>query len=275
MKLLPILFCALFLAPSRPAHAEDNSAARRIFTDKQETVVWLSAVAKISYSADGARDSAINIPDREQKTESLGTIIDPSGLVVTALSSLDPSRDVSGREVRTREGMIKIEANAVLKEVKIILADGTEIPAELVMRDIDLDLAFVKPKPGAKEAKGITYQSLELKNGAQSGVTDDAITLSRTDEVLNRAPSVTRGQITSITRKPREFLRATGASLGCPTFASDGRLIGIAVNRTVKGKSSYTVLIPAADVLEIAEQARAAKPAPDKKEKDGTKSEEK
>jgi S1-C subfamily serine protease len=269
--ILPILFLLALPFHSLP---DEASAARKIFTDKQESVVWLSAVAKISYSTDGAHDSAINIPDREQKTESLGTIIDPSGLVVTALSSLDPSRDVSGREVRTREGMIKIDANAVLKEVRIILADGTEIPAELVMRDADLDLAFVKPKAGAKEARGVTYLALDLKNGAQSGVTDDAITLSRTDEVLNRAASVTRGQITSITKKPREFLRATGTSLGCPTFASDGRLIGIAVNRSVKGKSSHIVLIPASDVLEIAEQARAAKPAPEKKPKGKTKEEE-
>src|SRR5262249_30293582 len=152
MKLLTLLLCSLFLAPSQLARAEENSAARKIFGEKQESVVWLSAVAKISYSSDGARDSGINIPDREQKTESLGTIIDPSGRAGTALSSLDPSRDVSGREIRTRKGMIKIDANAVLKEVKIILADGTEIPAELVMRDADLDLAFVKPKAGAKEA---------------------------------------------------------------------------------------------------------------------------
>jgi hypothetical protein len=87
------------------------------------------------------------------------------------------------------------------------------------------------------------------------------------DEVLYRVPSVTRGQITTKTKKPREFLRATGASQGCPAFTSDGRLIGIAVNRWIRGKSSYTVIIPAADVLEIAEQARAAKPAPDKKPK--------
>ena len=35
--------------------------------------------------------------------------------------------------------------------------------------------------------------------------------------------------------------------------------------RTVRGKSSQTVVIPAADVLEIAQQAREAKPAPEEK----------
>ena len=267
MNLNSILPGLLLLVLPLNTRADEPSAAKKIFAERQEAVVWLSAVAKISFSSDGARDSGINIPDREQKSEALGTLIDPAGMVVTALSSLDPSRDMNGREFRTRDGTVKIDANALMKEVRIILSDGTEIPAELVMRDADLDLAFIKPKFGAKEAKGVLYHALDLKHSATANVTDDAITVSRTDEVLNRTPSVTRGQITSITRKPREFLRATGAAAGCPTFAADGKLIGIAVNRTVKGKSSLTVIIPATDVLEIAEQARAAKPAPEKQEK--------
>mgnify|MGYP000011744878 CR=1 FL=1 len=130
-----------------------------------------------------------------------------------------------------------------------------------LMRDADLDLAFIRPKPGSKELKGVVFQALDLKDRAAASVADDAITLSRMDEVLNRAPTVTRGQITMVTKKPREFLRATGASLGCPTFAVSGKLIGITVNRFVRGKSSHNVIIPAADVLEIAEQAHAVKPA--------------
>src|SRR5438093_2856760 len=84
MNLNSILPVLLFFALPFHCFSDEASAARKIFADKQECVVWLSAVAKISYSTDGARDSAINIPDREQRTESLGTIIDPSGLVVTA-----------------------------------------------------------------------------------------------------------------------------------------------------------------------------------------------
>jgi S1-C subfamily serine protease len=262
--LLAVVGAALsFLLP--PAGAEETAAAaKKIFSDQQDSVVWLSAVAKISYNAEGAKDSPVNIPDRESKVESLGTIIDPSGMVVTALSNVDPARDISGREYRTSGGTVKIEATANLKEVKIIMPDGTEIPAELVMRDVDLDLAFIKPKPGSKESKGVVFKALDLKNSTAAEVTDDAITLSRTDEVLNRAASVTRGQIISVTKKPREFLRATGASVGCPTFSSDGKVIGITVNRSVRGRSSHPVLLPATDVLEIAEQARQAKPAPEK-----------
>ncbi len=249
--------------PEPGSTAEAASAlARKVFTEKQEAVIWVSAVAKVSFHAEGLRDGPANIPDREQKMETLATLIDTGGMAVTALSNIDPSRDLTGREIRTGSGTVRLEANAVLKEVKLILGDGTEIPSEVVMRDADLDLAFIKPREGSKELKGVKFQALDLKDGASANETDDVVTLGRMDEVLNRTPSVTLGHVTAVTRKPREFLRASGAATGCPTFTTDGKLVGIAVNRSIRGKGSHTVLVPAADVLEIAEQARNAKPSP-------------
>lgn len=264
MKLLPItliLGAALRLTVPQTVRAADSSGAPalKIFTEKQEAVIWVSAVAKVSFHAEGLKDGPANIPDREQKMETLATLIDANGMAVTALSNIDPSRDLTGREFRAGSGTIRLEANAVLKEVKLILGDGTEIPSEVVMRDVDLDLAFIRPREGSKELKGVKFQSLDLKDGASANVTDEVVTLGRMDEVLNRTPSVTRGHITSVTRKPREFIRASGAAMGCPTFSADGKLVGIAVSRSIRGKGNHTVLIPAGDVLEIAEQAKSAK----------------
>lgn len=263
---LAVLLAGLFTAPIRAAEDALIAQAKKVFAERQDAVIWLSVVAKVTFQAEGGKE-AVNIPDREQKSEALGTFIDSTGLVVTSLGSIDPSREYSGREVRTRDGVVKIEANAIFKEVRVVMPDGTEIPADVVMRDIDLDLAFLRIKSGAKEAKGVEFKPVDLKNAASVNVSDDVVTISRNDEVLNRVASVARGQITSVTKKPREFLRATGANLGCPTFTPDGKLVGLAVTRTVRGKSSQTVIIPAADVLEIAEQARAAKPASEEKPK--------
>ena len=258
---------ALILASVARGENSLADQARKVFTDRQDAVIWISAVAKVSMQAEGAKE-AVNIPDREQKAETLGTLIDNAGLAVTALSSIDPTRELTGREIRTREGTVKIEASATLKDVRITMPDGTEIPAEVVMRDADLDLAFLRVKAGAKEAKGVEFKGVDLKAAASANVGDDVVTIGRMDEVLSRVGSVARGQVTSVTRKPREFLRATGSTLGCPTFALDGKLVGISVSRFVRGKSSHIVLIPAADVLEIAEQARNAKAAaPEEKPK--------
>ncbi len=267
MKFIPALLgLSLLAVPLAPAQDSLSTQARKVFTERQDSVIWISAVAKISMQAEGAKE-AVNIPDREQKTETLATLIDPAGLAVTALSNIDPTREISGREVRTREGTVKIEASAVIKEVRFIMPDGTEVPAEVVMRDADLDLAFIRIKAGAKEAKGVEFKAVDLKNAALANVADDVVTVSRADEVLNRVGSVARGQVTTITKKPREFMRATGAALGCPTFSMDGKVIGIAINRSVRGKSSHVALIPAADVLEVAQQARDAKPVAEEKPK--------
>jgi S1-C subfamily serine protease len=267
MKLLNIVLATAFLFATA-ARAQDSlsTQTRKVFADRQDSVVWISVVAKVSMQAEGAKE-AVNIPDREQKAETLGTILDASGFIVTALSSIDPTRELSGREVRTRDGTVKIEASATLKEVRVTMPDGTEIPADVLMRDTDLDLAFLRIKPGSKESKGVEFKAVDLKNAAAASVGDDVVSISRMDDVLNRVGSVSRGQVTSITRKPREFMRVTGSSLGCPTFSMDGKLVGIAVTRFVRGKSSHVVVIPAADVLEIAQQAREAKPVAEEKPK--------
>lgn len=259
---LALLALSSFLAfgPALRAADEATIAAKKIFAEKQDSVVWVSAVAKVSFSADGAKDLPVNLPDQEQKVEALATIIDSSGLLVAALSQVDPARNVTGREFRMGGSTVKIEAAATLKEFKVVMPDGAEIPAEIVMKDADLDLAFIRIKTTSKEAKGVTFKALDLKDGAPGNVAEDVITLWRMDEVLNRVPSVARGQVTAVTKKPREFLRATGATQGCPTFAVNGKLVGIGVTRSIKTKPPQVVIMPAADVLEIAEQAKTAKP---------------
>ncbi|MBI5384498.1 MAG: trypsin-like peptidase domain-containing protein [Verrucomicrobia bacterium] len=263
----PRLFSlALIVVAAFTAAADDalTAAAKKIFTEHQDSVIWVSAVAKVTVTAEGAKDLPFAPPDQENKVEALGTVVDASGLVVAALGQLDPSRNMGGREFRYGGSTIKIDATATIKDVKVTMADGTEIPAELVMKDADLDLAFIRVKTASKEAKGVAFKALDLKNGGRGGVLDEVITLGRVDEVLNRVATVTRGHITGATKKPREFLRVQGAAQGCPTFLPDGKVLGIASVRSVKNKGSQVVVIPAADVLEIAEQAKAAKPAAEK-----------
>jgi hypothetical protein len=47
----------------------------------------------------------------------------------------------------------------------------------------------------------------------------------------------------------------------------DGKLIGITAGRLVKGKQPTTALIPAADILEVVEQAVNATPVAPSEEK--------
>jgi len=254
-----IFVAALTVCVSR---AEDNpqTATRKILDQYKDAVIWVSAVARINFTTDDAKGLPFNVPEREQKFETRGTLIGSDGLVVTALSMLDPSRQISGRTYSTPAGQIKIDAAVTLKEVKIIMPDGTELPADVVMKDADLDLAFIRPKPDAKELKAVVFKPIELTNNATADIADDVVTVSRTDEVLNRQPAIERGHVTALIRKPRMFICATGTEYGCPTFTTDGRLLGITVNRFAKDKSPQAVILPATDVLEIAAQVKTPKP---------------
>ncbi len=253
---------ALLAVNFASAQTEEASqvAARKLLADKGDSVVWLTAVMKISMTAAGSSDGPMNIPDRERKIETLATIIDSSGLLVTAMSQVDPSREMEGREYNTAKGPVRFDVSATLKEIKVVLQDGTEIPAEQVMKDSDLDLAFFRVKADSKEAQEVKFKALDLTDSGKVKLSDEVVTLSRTEEILNRVPAVTRGQVTSITEKPRIFVRATSAQLGCPTFTLDGKLVGLGVSRYMRGKSSVLIVLPAADVQEIALQAAKAKP---------------
>ena len=130
----------------------------------------------------------------------------------------------------------------------------------MVMKDLDLDLAFLRPKPDSPETKAATFKPINLKNSALGGIADDTVTVLRMDETFNRQPGVQGGQVVAVTQKPRPFLRISGTAIGCPTFAMDGRVLGISVSRFSKEKAPISVVLPAADVLEIADQAKVAKP---------------
>jgi hypothetical protein len=257
---------ALLLAIAGPGRADDNLAgARKIFAEKQDSVIWVSAVANITFSSSESKDTPISLPDEEAKVEALATLVDTNGLAVTVLSQLDPSRNINGRSIRTPQGSVKVEASTKLKEVKVTLADGTEIPAEVVLKDLNLDLAIIRINLASKEAKGAVFPVVDLKDSAAGKVLDEVVTLTRMDEVFNRAPNVYYGQINMVTKKPRVFLRANGATGGCPTFTTDGKIIGITAGRLMKGKNPAAAIIPAVDVLEVLGQVKPASP---EKEKD-------
>lgn len=271
IKILVALLGALTFS-LMPAISQDVSPerARQLSEEKGDSVLWLSAVMKMSMTASGGGDSPMNVPDQERKIEALATVIDPSGLIVTAMSNVDPSREVEGREFNTAKGPMRFDVVVTLKEVKVVLQDGTEIPAEQVMKDSDLDLAFFRIKTDSKEAKDVKFKALDLKQSGTVKLSDAAITLSRTEDTLNRVPVVTRGQVTSITEKPRRFVRVTGANAGCPTFDAQGKLVGLGVNRFMRNKASVLVVLPAGDVDEIAQQAAKAKAIPEPEEKPET-----
>jgi S1-C subfamily serine protease len=259
-----LLFAAISSGLSAaPAADPSIVAAKTVLAAHRDSVLWISGVCKLTITTEGDADQPVNIPDQERKVEALGTVIGTNGLLVTALSGIDPAREVSGREIPAAGGRVRLEASSVLREVKIVMTDGVEVPAEVVMKDVDLDLAFLQAKRDSKEFKSVTFKAVDLKDSADVAIADEVISVSRGDDMLGRQPAVLSGQVNVLMDKPRAFIRASSAGIGTPTFNLVGKVVGIGVVRSSKEKRSVVVLIPAADVEEIAEQAQnaAAKPA--------------
>ncbi|MCW1923790.1 serine protease [Luteolibacter arcticus] len=267
-----VLALAATTALASASTAELRDTAKKLSAEHKDAVVWLSVLAKTSMSADGdvpaQIKSALAAQEKEEKSEVTGTIIDASGLIVTALGGLDKSSMVDGQTVNTPMGPIKLKSNSEIKEVKVITADGSEVPADLVLKDEDLGLAFIKVRMDSEEAKGIEFKAINLADSAKGEVLDECIALGRLDESLNREASLLTTEISGITTRPRTFYRVATDAIGCPIYLANGKLLGVSVLRNPKGNSSRTgqiqispVILPAADIAKVAAQAKDAKPA--------------
>ena len=242
-----------------PVYADELAdKGRAIFTKHRHAVVTVSIVLKLT-SSSGGQSSA----PQEYKQEPTGTVIDPSGLTVLALSACDPA-DMYQR----MDSRYKVETE--VSDLKIMLADGTEIPAEIVLRDKDLDLAFIRPK--TRPASPMT--AVDLTKSAPAQVLDEVVALNRLGTAASRAHSVSLERISAVVQKPRTFYipdsTMSATAMGSPAFLMNGDVLGLFVMRAVSstgGRANLTaIILPADDVLKGAKQAPEAKGEAEKKD---------
>jgi len=233
---------------------------RDIFKKNQHAVVTVQVVLKFS---GGGRSGSPS----ETKQDLTGTVIDPSGLTVLALSSVDPTELY--RRVSDEYNKMETQVN----DIKILLDDGTEMPSEIVLRDKDLDLAFVRPK--AKPSAAMA--AVDLSKSTAAEMLEPVIALNRLSRAAGRAYAASVERIDAVIQKPRTFYipeaGASSAALGSPAFALNGNIVGLFVMRAVSAGESggrnirenmTVILIPAEDILKGAKQALEAKAEPDK-----------
>lgn len=248
--------------------ADEAAAGRDIVKNWQETVVTVRLVVTTRIVMGGRE-----MRKTESRVETAGTVIDPSGLAVFSLFAANPGEMVMRMMSRPGGGDgpgFQMETSP--GEVKIRWADGQEVPAQIVLQDKDLDVAFVRPAvPLAKPAP-----ALDLTSTAEPRMLDPIVVVSRLGRAGSWAPSASLGRIRAIIDKPRTFYvpesgGGSGAT-GTPAFTLDGRLIGIVLMRTappegesrpspwsggLEGLGMLPVVVPAADIREVAKQVPA------------------
>jgi|ERR1044071_8999240 hypothetical protein len=267
-------FILTFFVLSGPACFGDDLAdkGRAIFKKHQHAVVTVELVLKSKFSVAGRGGEA-----NESRQDVTGTIVDPSGLTVLSLSATDPSQMLQTMMGGGSDDENRFKMETELGDVKMLLDDGTELPAEVVLRDRDLDLAFIRPK--AKVTTPLT--ALDLTQNAKAEILDQVIALNRLGNAAGRAYAASVERISAIVQRPRLFYvpdsSMTTTTMGAPAFTLDGKPLGIFVMRAMKSKSGgggsmfsfqpdnlTGIILPASDILKAAKQAPAA-PADEKK----------
>jgi hypothetical protein len=223
-----------------------QSTAQRLVSDGNTTVVWVSAVVRIEVSAGGR-----SFPAQEQKREALGTIVGKDGLVVVSSSMIDPTASIR-KQIRSPGANVNVE----FQEVRILLDDGSEILSRIILKDSDLDLAFVQPIAGNQELKSAAIRPVNLRSKAKPAILDEVLLLGKLSPTLYRQPTIRVARVSSVIEKPRNYYVLSVAMPGAPVFDSRGRLLGIAVYKIAGGAPTSMVTLPASDILEIALQAR-------------------
>jgi hypothetical protein len=257
MKRIPhVSFCLLLVALTAPlvrALSDAEAAAGRLTLRRYAdavVVVKATVVLKVSY---GDR----TMPPREDKVEVNGTMISSKGLTVTSLSQIDPAalfEAMRGQMAQQGAGMELTQSE--VKDIKLRLADGAEIPARVVWKDAIHDLALLGPT-GAVTDRAFTFVPLDEAPEAAS-LLGTYFLVSRTSEAMLRTAVVQPATIIGIIERPRRMILLSGETPGCPAFDAQGRVLGICVHYVSKSVPVGSVLVPAADVVSAANQAATA-----------------
>lgn len=247
-RLKIMCLAAAFFAALGACRAQDIEQARATILATADAVVVVDVVLEAKVSYEGRTE-------REQHKASVNaTFIDPSGLAVTALSEVDPS----GFEDFTDESD-ELNYSVDVAGLKLRLEDGTEMAADIVGRDPELDLAFIRPK----QVPSTPVRFVDLSKSQSPRILDEIVVVSRLGKAGSESLSASVERIQSVVTKPRTFFVIYNfCNRGCPVLTFDGKAVGITVRRSVKSEGSghesfsdyeeLDIVMPAEAVLQAA-----------------------
>jgi hypothetical protein len=238
-----------------PAGARET--ARGLMGAQGDAVVTVRLTIKSRMVFQGQERSG---PD--QTVEIAGTVLSADGLTAVSDFTSNPAGLFSGAA-----GGPTVETET--SDVKIVLRDGRELKARFVLRDEDLDLAFLAP------LEPVTLKFVELKKGPTPQALDDLILLYPLGRNLGRGLAVSVSRVRAVVTRPRTFVVTEvidgWQALGSPAFDVGGRAVGLVLVRRAPNagmtggggmrqlfETIAPVVLTAEDVLEVAAQAAVA-----------------
>jgi len=229
-----------------------GDAGRKLLDQWRDSILIVQITTKSTASYEGQPMT------HEDKNEATAVVIDPSGLAVMSLSESSPEGMLS--QFVDGQGAPKLTSE--ITDMKLIMPDGKQIPYKIVLRDKDMDLAFIRPADKTPR----TFKALDLTKASKPGVFDQVIYIDRLPVMASRSIGAFSARINAVVQKPRTFYVLSAQGLGAPVFTEDGGIVGIVVIRgsqgvrSIRGAGYLLIVLPASDVLNAAKQALQSTP---------------
>jgi hypothetical protein len=241
------------------AQDPEQDAGKKILQTYGGSIVAVKIVTEENWLAKGKEGQK-----QELKTETYGTVITKDGITICSLSASNPSEALaSAMDMGEEESGFSVESK--ITDIKIRFTDGQEVPADILLRDKNLDILFIKPKK--KPSSPITSY-VNLSDSASADILDKIFIVSRLGQIANWNTMICISRIDGIIEKPRLYYVPDGdlwSALGVPVFTENGKIIGIVLLKKIKPQSSgmggdmfnptstlgmLPCIVPAKDVLD-------------------------
>lgn len=255
---------AAMAVPAFGQTADERTAARDLLARRAAAVVTVRATVKMrGLPGPGGGDAM------EDTIQVNAVVIDGSGLVVTALSQLDPS-DMLKRLIGGMAPGGPPDISVEQSNIRLRLDNGQEVPARIVLRDKDLDLVFLRPAA----APASPMVSVDMAAPGKVQAADLVLVLQRFGEMTGWKPGVSFGSVQAVVEKPRTLYVVAAPSvnggLGSAVFDTSGRFLGLMVMRSqsagrpsffsmmsgTEGAGLLPVVLPVEEIAELAKQAK-------------------
>lgn len=190
------------------ARAADPVSYEKLSTEKGPALVGLKFLLKITAPADMGGN-------QERQMEASGLMIESTGLVLC-----------SNQTVGGNQGNLPPGVTIAPTDMKIIIGEDSEgVPAKVIARDSELDLAWIRiDKPSDKG-----YTSVNLKDAPTVKLGDSLMFLDRMGNYYDRSVYIGELKTSAILKKPRNLIQPAGLvfSLCSPVFTSSGEFVGV------------------------------------------------
>ena len=236
----------VFILVHAQLHAGIEDAARQVQADYGDSVVYLKAVTKLELSFQG------QTKEQKRSVELFGTVVDKSGLVATSLSSLDMSTETTG------PGGVPMSVKAEVDDLRILRSDGIEVPASMVMKDPDLDVALIRPTETPDEES--VFIPVPVADRVEFEVLDEVLNLSLQEEDLDRTSAVRIGRISAVIKRPRRLYVVDLNRMGTPVFSADGKFGGIFLRKMGTSGPGSMIVLPVNDLCKVMDQIEEPPP---------------